>query len=274
MSSPGATRRIAVGIEYDGTRFAGWQRQPGPLTIQDAVQKALSAVADHPVAVTAAGRTDAGVHACGQVAHFDTTARRTVRGWVLGANSHLPPEVAIHWAMEVEPRFHARHTALGRTYRYCMLRRATRPAILRDRVCWIRSPLDVAAMHAGAQALVGEHDFSSFRAVECQSTTAMRHVDSISVQGDGALVVIEISANAYLHHMVRNIAGTLLMVGAGERAPGWIAETLAARDRTRAGITAPPAGLYLWQVRYPKSLQMPEIAPGRPWDMIAGQTWG
>jgi tRNA pseudouridine38-40 synthase len=151
-----------------------------------------------------------------------------------------------------------------------MLRRATRPAILRDRVCWIRSPLDPAAMHEAAQALVGEHDFSAFRAVDCQSTTPMRHVDAISVKGDGALVVIEISANAYLHHMVRNIAGSLLMVGAGERPPGWIRETLAARDRTRAGITAPAGGLYLWSVRYPKSLQIPEPVHGRPWAMIAG----
>ncbi len=171
MSKTGPTRRLAVGIEYDGTRYAGWQHQPGLLTIQDAVQKALSAVADHPVTVTAAGRTDAGVHACAQVAHFDTQAERPIRGWVLGANSHLPPDIAICWAMDVDRAFHARHTAQGRSYRYCMLRRATRPAILRDRVCWIRSPLDVEAMHEAAQALVGEHDFTSFRAVECQSTT-------------------------------------------------------------------------------------------------------
>jgi tRNA pseudouridine38-40 synthase len=267
-----APRRLAVGIEYDGTRFAGWQHQPGLLTIQDCVQQALSAVADHPVAVTAAGRTDAGVHACAQVAHFDTHAVRPVRGWVLGANCHLPPDVAINWALEVDPSFHARHTALGRTYRYCMLRRATRPAILRDRVCWIRSPLDVAAMHDGAQALVGEHDFTSFRAAECQSTTAMRHMDSISVTSDGPFVVIEVSANAYLHHMVRNIAGALLMVGAGERAPAWIGEALAARDRTRAGVTAPASGLYLWQVRYPKSLQVPEAGSGLPWAMISGHS--
>jgi len=266
----GPVRRLAVGIEYDGTRYAGWQHQPGRETIQDSVQKALSAVADHPVTVAAAGRTDAGVHACAQVAHFDTRADRPVRGWVLGANSHLPPDIAINWAMEVEHSFHARYTAQGRTYRYCILRRATRPAILRDRVCWTRAALDAAAMHEGAQALVGEHDFSSFRAVECQSTTPKRHVDSISVQADGPLVVLEISANSYLHHMVRNIVGTLMEVGAGERPPAWVAEILAARDRTRAGITAPAGGLYLWQVRYPKSLQVPETAFNRPWAMIAG----
>jgi tRNA pseudouridine38-40 synthase len=264
------TRRLAVGVEYDGTRYAGWQLQPGRQTIQDCVQKALSAVADHPLTVVAAGRTDAGVHACAQVAHFETLAERPVRGWVLGANSHLPPDIALNWAMEVEPAFHARHTAQGRTYRYCILRRATRPAILRDRVCWTRAALDVEAMHEGAQALVGEHDFTSFRSVECQSTTAVRHVDAISVKGEGPLVVIEISANAYLHHMVRNISGTLMTVGAGERPPGWVAQTLAARDRTRAGITAPASGLYLWRVRYPKSLQIPEPVQIRPWAMIAG----
>ncbi len=268
MSSP--VRRLAVGIEYDGTRYAGWQHQPGLETIQDSLQKALSAVADHPVTVAAAGRTDAGVHACAQVAHFDTRADRPVRGWVLGANSHLPSDIAVNWAMEVESSFHARHTAQGRTYRYCILRRATRPALLRDRVCWTRAALDAKAMHEGAQALVGEHDFSSFRAVECQSTTAMRHVDSISVKADGPLVVLELSANAYLQHMVRNIAGTLMEVGAGEKPPAWVAETLAAKDRSRAGITAPASGLYLWQVRYPKSLQIPETVPNRPWAMIAG----
>lgn len=270
MSSP--TRRLAVGIEYDGTRYAGWQHQPGLATIQDSVQKALSAVADHPVTVAAAGRTDAGVHACAQVAHFDTRAERPVRGWVLGANSHLPPDIAINWAMEVEPSFHARYTAQGRSYRYCMLRRATRPAILRDRVCWTRATLHVEAMHDAAQALVGEHDFSSFRAVECQSTTALRHVDSITVRGEGPLVVMEISANSYLHHMVRNIAGTLMQVGAGEHPPAWVSEILAAKDRSRAGITAPASGLYLWRVRYPPSLQVPEPVASRPWAMIAGQS--
>ena len=173
------------------------------------------------------------MHACAQVAHFDTQAERPIRGWVLGANSHLPPDIAISWAMEVESPFHARHTAQGRSYRYCMLRRATRPAILRDRVCWIRSPLDVEAMHEGAQALVGEHDFTSFRAVECQSTTAMRHVDAISVRADGPLVVIEISANAYLHHMVRNIAGHAAH-GRRGRAPAGLGGGDAGRPRPDA----------------------------------------
>jgi tRNA pseudouridine38-40 synthase len=265
----GPARRLAVGIEYDGTRYAGWQQQAGLATVQDSVQRALSAVADHGVSALASGRTDAGVHACAQVAHFDTTASRPVRGWVLGANSHLPPDIAVNWAREVEPSFHARHTALGRTYRYVMLRRATRPALSRDRVCWTRAALDVGAMHAAAQALVGEHDFTSFRSVECQSPTPMRHVDAISVTGHGPLTVLEISANAFLQHMVRNIAGTLMQVGAGEREPGWVAETLAARDRKRAGITAPAGGLYLWRVRYPPSLGIPQPAADEPWAMIA-----
>ena len=267
MNAP--RRRIAVGFEYDGTRYAGWQRQPGLPSIQESLESALATVADGPVTAVAAGRTDAGVHAASQVAHFDTTAERPVRGWVLGANSNLPPEISLHWAREVEPAFHARHTALARAYRYCFLKRATRPALLRDRVCWVRAELDVAAMHEAAQALVGEHDFTSFRAVECQAPTAMRHVDAIGVSGEGALVTIEVSANAFLQHMVRNIAGSLLQVGAGERPVDWIAQTLAARDRTRAGITAPAGGLYLWRVRYPPSLQIPELVPDRPWAMIA-----
>ncbi len=265
-----ALRRFAVGLEYDGTRYAGWQLQPGLPTIQDCLQQALSSVADHPVAAVAAGRTDAAVHATGQVAHFDTTADRPLRGWVLGANTHLPPDIALNWAIEVDRDFHARYTALARSYRYCLLQRATRPVLLRDRVCWVRATLEVAAMNEAAQVLVGEHDFSSFRAVECQSPTAKRHVDAIVVSGDGALVTIEITANAFLHHMVRNIAGSLLQVGEGKRSPNWIGQILAARDRSRAGVTAPAAGLYLWKVRYPASLQVPDLVPARPWAMIAG----
>jgi tRNA pseudouridine38-40 synthase len=263
-------RRIAVGLEYDGARYAGWQLQPGLPTIQDFVQRALAAVADHPVVVTCAGRTDSAVHATGQVGHFDTTASRPMRGWVLGANSHLPPDIAMHWSIEVDSGFHARHTALARSYRYCILQRATRPALLRERVWWVRTPLDAAAMHEAAQHLTGEHDFSSFRAAECQSATALRRIDSISVTADGPLVAIEVTANAFLHHMVRNIAGTLFEVGTGDRRPSWVADTLASRNRTRAGITAPACGLYLSAVRYPTSAGVPELVPLRPWAMIAG----
>jgi len=263
-------RRIAVGLEYDGTRFAGWQLQPGLLTIQDCVQSALSAVADHPVVVTCAGRTDAGVHAAAQVGHFETTAIRPMRGWVLGANSLLPPDIALHWAVEVDSRFHARHTALTRCYRYCILQRATRPALLRDRVCWVRARLDFAAMHDAAQRLVGEHDFSAFRSVECESRSTLRRIDSISVTQDGSLVAIDVTANAFLHHMVRNIAGTLLAVGTGAQPGAWVAEVLASCDRSRAGVTAPAQGLYLRAVRYPPSAGIPELVPDQPWAMIAG----
>ena len=265
-----AVRRLAVGLEYDGTRYAGWQTQPGLPSVQESLQQALSSVADHPVAAVAAGRTDAGVHALGQVAHFDVSVERPLRGWVLGANSHLPDDIAVNWAIEVERDFHARHTALARTYRYVILQRATRPALQRDRACWVRDALDAGAMHEAAQALVGEHDFSSFRAVECQSPTPMRHVDAISVAADGARITIEISANAFLQHMVRNIAGSLMQVGEGKRSPNWIGQLLAARDRKRAGATAPAAGLYLWKVRYPLSLQVPDADPAWPWAMIAG----
>ncbi|MGQ0383916.1 MAG: tRNA pseudouridine(38-40) synthase TruA [Gammaproteobacteria bacterium] len=264
-----STRRLAVGLEYDGTRYAGWQLQPGLRTIQDSLQRALSSVADHAVIAVCAGRTDGGVHAARQVAHFDTTADRPLRGWVLGCNSQLPADIALHWAREVEPSFHARHSALARTYRYCFLACPTRPALLRDRVCWLRETLDAGAMHVAAQGLVGEHDFSSFRAVECQSATPMRRIDAISVRADGPLVTLEVTANAFLHHMVRNIAGTLREVGTGARSPGSMAATLADRDRTQAGVTAPAGGLYLWQVSYPEALGIPQGGGFAPWAMIA-----
>ncbi|HLG52770.1 MAG TPA: tRNA pseudouridine(38-40) synthase TruA [Steroidobacteraceae bacterium] len=262
-------RRIAVGLEYDGTRYSGWQLQPGLPTIQELVQRALGTVADHPVKVSCAGRTDAAVHATGQVAHFDTGASRPMRGWVLGANGLLPPDIALNWAVEVDGQFDARRSALARSYRYCILRRATRPALLRDRVHWVRMPLDVPAMHAAAQCLVGEHDFSAFRSAECQAATARRRIDSISVTAEGALVTIEVTANAFLHHMVRNIAGTLLEVGAQGNAPARVAETLASRDRQRAGITASACGLYLCAVRYPPDAGIPVPAQARSWAMIA-----
>ncbi len=267
-----ARRRLAVGLEYDGARFAGWQLQPGLPTIQDHVQRALGSVANHPVATTCAGRTDAAVHAIGQVAHFDTISDRPMRGWVLGANGELPPEIAMLWAVEVDAQFHARHSAQARSYRYCILQRATRPALLRERVWWVRTELDAATMHEAAQQLVGEHDFSAFRAAECQSKTPRRRIHTISVAADGPLVTIEVTANAFLHHMVRNIVGTLHPVGTGEQKPAWVAEALASRDRARAGITAPAHGLYLARVRYAEDLGIPEFVQLPPWAMIAGQS--
>jgi tRNA pseudouridine38-40 synthase len=191
---------------------------------------------------------------------------------VLGANTNLPPEISVLWAVEADAQFHARHSAHARCYRYCILLRPTRPALLRDRVWWLRTPLDAAAMHEAAQALVGEHDFSAFRAAECQSKSPRRRIETIRVAAEGSLVTIEVTANAFLHHMVRNIVGSLVPVGAGEQPPAWLADVLASRDRARAGITAPALGLYLTRVRYPEALGIPEFVPPDPWAMIAGQS--
>jgi tRNA pseudouridine38-40 synthase len=249
--------RIAVGVEYDGTAYAGWQSQATVDSIQAQVERALSAVANHPVDATCAGRTDAGVHALGQVAHFDTTAVRSSRGWVLGANTHLPDDIALNWAIQVPAEFHARYSATARSYRYVILNRQTRSALARLRACLVHRALDAPAMHAAAQWLVGEHDFTSFRSAECQSRTPVRRVDSIRVVREGEFVIVDVTANAFLHHMVRNFAGALLSVGLGEAAPDWIRELVGLRDRTRAGVTAPPQGLYLRSIEYPASLGLP-----------------
>jgi tRNA pseudouridine38-40 synthase len=253
--------RIAIGIEYDGAAFSGWQRQGHARSVQAELEAALARVADHPVELTAAGRTDAGVHALQQVAHFDSPALRGERGWVLGTNSAAPADVGLLWARPVPDDFHARHSALARRYRYRILTQARRPVLERQRACWVRETLDAAAMHAAAQVLVGEHDFSAFRAAECQSPTPVRSLAAISVQRlDERRVEIEVSANAFLHHMVRNLAGSLLAVGRGERPPEWIGELLVGRDRRLAGVTAPPQGLYLAGVRYPAAYGLPESA--------------
>jgi tRNA pseudouridine38-40 synthase len=247
----GDPRRIAALVEYDGTDYAGWQSQAHAASVQDAVQNALAFVAGEPVVATCAGRTDAGVHATGQVIHFDTSAVRTPRAWVLGANTRLPAAIALQWAGEVAPGFHARHTALRRIYRYHILNRSARSALNRTRVAWIHRSLDAEAMHRAAQALLGEHDFSAFRSVECQSNTGVRRVERIVVHRAGDHVWLEIAANAYLHHMVRNIVGTLLEVQREADPFDAMARILAGADRRLAGATAPPAGLYLWRVEYP-----------------------
>lgn len=253
--------RIALGLEYDGSAFAGWQSQAHARGVQAVVEEALSKVADHAVAVTAAGRTDAGVHALAQVIHFDTSASRSERGWVRGATSYLPSQVSVLWARPVSDAFHARYSAQARRYRYVILNRVPRPALAAQRACWVRDPLDVARMQAGARHLIGEHDFSSFRASQCQSRTPMRHLHRISVERRGQLIVLEVCANAFLHHMVRNIAGVLIAIGTGERSPDWAAEVLAARDRTQGGVTAAAAGLYLVGVRYAAALGLPSEPP-------------
>ena len=249
--------RIAIGIEYDGSAYSGWQAQGHARSVQAEIEAALSRVADHPVEVTAAGRTDAGVHALEQVAHFDTQASRPLQAWVLGGNAWTPDDITLLWSHPVTDEFHARFGALSRSYVYRILNRPMRPALDRLRVCWRRRPLDAGPMHAAAQVLVGEHDFSAFRAAECQSRTPVRRLSRIAVAREGEFVTIEVTANAFLHHMVRNIAGTLLAVGAGEQPVEWVAEVLAGRDRTRAGVTAPPAGLYFAGVEYPPGFGLP-----------------
>jgi tRNA pseudouridine38-40 synthase len=248
---------IALGLEYDGSGFSGWQSQPGVATVQDSLEAALSRVADHPVKVHCAGRTDTGVHAVGQVVHFESDAARSPRSWVLGANVNLPPGISVIWAQAVAPGFHARFSALSRRYRYIILNRWVRPAVLRARVTWQRKPLDETRMQQAAAHLLGEHDFTSFRALACQSRSAIRNVYQLNVSRAADYIYIDIHANGFLYHMVRNIAGVLMSIGAGERPPAWAAELLSSRDRVQGGVTAPPDGLYLVHVTYPVRFDLP-----------------
>lgn len=242
--------RLALGIEYDGTEFSGWQRLTHGDTVQGALEKALSFVAAHPVEVTCAGRTDAGVHGRCQVVHFDTEVQRDLRGWVLGTCSNLPPSVAVLWAQPVDAAFHARFSARSRRYCYRILNRPVRAALEARYVTWERLPLDAARMHEAAQALVGEHDFSAFRAISCQAAHARREVLGVSVRREGDQVVIDIEANAFLHHMVRNIVGSLLPIGRGEQPASWMGELLEGRSREVAGPTALASGLTFIGPRY------------------------
>lgn len=244
--------RIALGVEYDGSRFHGWQtQQAGVRTVQLMLEKALSRVANEPVSVVCAGRTDTGVHATGQVVHFDTMASRPDHGWVMGANIHLPQDVSVLWARQVPDSFHARFSATGRTYRYWIINRLSRPAVMAGRVTWIHRPLDAERMHRAGQALLGKHDFTSYRTVHCQAKHPVRTLHSLQVERHGELVCIEVHADGFLHHMVRNIAGVLIAIGTGEQAETWAAEVLMHKDRTRGGVTAAPDGLYFHRVDYP-----------------------
>ena len=258
--------RFALGIEYDGSGFSGWQRLDRPdqprrrseATLQAELEQALSFVAGHRVDTVCAGRTDAGVHAACQVVHFDTAAQRDPRGWMLGTTSRLPAAASVLWCVPVADDFSARFSARARRYRYRLLNRPVRPALQRQYLSWERLPLDAGAMHRAAQALVGEHDFSAFRAVQCQAPHARRDLQRIAVQRDGDLVEIEVQANAFLHHMVRNIVGSLLPVGRGEAAEDWPAALLAGGDRTLAGPTAPPDGLVFVGPLYPAGCGLPQ----------------
>lgn len=256
--------RLALGIEYDGSAFAGWQFQSHARSVQGELQQALSRVADHPVELTAAGRTDAGVHALEMVAHFETTAERSLHAWVLGANANVSSEVSVLWAHPVPGHFNARHDALSRRYLYRILNRPQRPALERARACWIRHGLDAERMHEAAQALLGHQDFSAFRASECQSSTPIRNLTDIAVERSGDYVDLSVQANAFLHHMVRNIAGSLIFVGRGERPVEWVRDVLASRDRRLAGPTASPQGLYFVGAEYPPGFGLPSYTLRRP----------
>lgn len=242
--------RIALGIEYDGTDFLGWQRLTVGASVQAEVERALSKIAAHPVQVSCAGRTDTGVHARCQVVHFDTTAQRDMRGWVLGGCSLLPTSVAVMWAQQVVPEFHARYAARSRRYRYRILNRPIRAALDARRVTWERLPLDAERMHAAIQALLGMHDFTAFRALSCQAKHPRRSVLAAGVRREGEQLLVDIEANGFLHHMVRNIVGSLLMIGRGERPVAWMAELLAGCNRSVAGPTAPSSGLTFIGPRY------------------------
>ena len=249
--------RIALGIEYDGSRFLGWQTQPGGGAVQDALEPALSGIAGESLSVTCAGRTDRGVHAREQVVHFDTQAARPESAWVRGVNATLPASVAVLWAREVPPEFHARYAARARTYRYVLLNRPVRPALAARYAGWFHAALDVAAMRDAAARLVGEHDFSAFRSAECQAKSPVRTLHALEIEARGERIDFVVRANAFLHHMVRNLVGTLIYVGKGKHPAAWAGEVLEGRDRARAAPTFAPEGLYLEKVEYEARWNLP-----------------
>jgi len=254
--------RIACGVEYDGAGFSGWQRQhSGVRTVQASLERALAAVADHPVAITCAGRTDAGVHATTQVFHFDTRAGRSEKAWVMGTNTALRDDVSLRWARPVADSFHARYSARGRRYRYVIVEGWNRPALWRERAMWCHERLDETRMQSAAGHLLGEHDFTSFRSAACQARHPVRRLDSIRVLRRGPAVVIDVTGNAFLHNMVRIIAGTLLAIGRRQRPVEWTGELLAARDRRQAATTLPPYGLYFVGPTYPAAFELPPPCP-------------
>lgn len=249
--------RVALGLEYDGSGFAGWQWQPGRRTVQAELEAALSRVAASPVKVVCAGRTDTGVHATAQVIHFDTTVLRKPYSWMMGANAWLPADARVIWAREVPAAFHARTSVIARHYRYVILNRGMSSALRRQQLTRVYLPLDIRPMRQAAGYLIGEHDFSSFRAQGCQSKSPNRYLHFIHVQREGERVTIDLCANAFLHHMVRNIAGVLIDVGTGKQPASWVADVLRARDRAQGGVTAPPDGLYFAGVHYPDVFGLP-----------------
>jgi tRNA pseudouridine38-40 synthase len=264
--------RIAVGVEYDGGAYSGWQIQAAAASVQQQIQLALARVADAPVEVTCAGRTDAGVHARAQWAHFDTPAVRRERAWVLGANTHLPADIAVRWARAVPDHFHARYSALSRSYRYLILNRTARSALAGGRAWCVHRSLDATAMAVAAGALIGEHDFSAFRSAECQARSPVRRLYQLDVRRSGDWLVIDVRANAFLHHMVRNIVGVLVAVGNGSASTQRAREQLESRQRSSGEATAPACGLYLWQVEYPPQFGLPEDSAMI--DFSGAEPWG
>lgn len=255
-------QRIALGIRYDGAAYHGWQVQDELSTVQFALERALSRVANHPVNVVCAGRTDAGVHATSQIIHIDTDADRENRSWVFGANSNLPPDIRALWAKPVSLDFHARFSAMARRYRYLLYNDDIRPGILRHFVGWYHKPLDEERMQTAANYLLGEHDFSAFRGAGCQAKHPVRTLREFIITRQRRLLIIEVQANAFLLHMVRNMVGTLLAVGSGDKSPEWVEQVLLLRDRREGGMTIAPSGLYLVSVDYPAEFGLPETPVG------------
>lgn len=250
--------RVALGVEYDGRPFNGWQSQADGQTVQDTLQHSLSQISGDPISVIAAGRTDTGVHALEQVVHFDTQAQRPLTAWVRGANALLPDSIAVLWAHPVPDEFHARFSAQERSYRYVLINRATRLAIHAGKAGWYHSPLDVAAMQVAAQFLIGKHDFSAFRAAQCQAKSPVKHLRQLDIRREGDMLIFDVSADAFLHHMVRNMVGCLVYVGKGKHAPDWITEVLDSRERTFAAPTFAPEGLYLRRITYDAKWRLPQ----------------
>ncbi|MCG6861261.1 MAG: tRNA pseudouridine(38-40) synthase TruA [Chromatiaceae bacterium] len=253
-----AATRIAMGIEYDGSSFRGWQIQNKERTVQEQLERAIATVADHEIRVHCAGRTDAGVHALEQVIHFDTRAHRSERSWILGTNVNLPPDVNVLWAKPVSLEFHARFCATARHYLYLMLSRPTRSSLMRNRAVWVHRALDLNRMRRAAVDLVGEQDFSSFRALGCQAKSPVRRVHYVSLERRDQMLELRIGADGFLHHMVRNIVGVLLAVGYGDKPVSWVCELLQLCDRSRGGVTAPPQGLYFVRADYPDFHGLPQ----------------
>lgn len=255
--------RYAIGIDFNGRAYRGWQtQQPGVRTVQETLEGAIARVADHPVTVIAAGRTDAGVHAAGMVAHFDSAASRSERSWLLGVNTQLPEDIALRWITPVSEDFHARFRAVARRYRYVIYNHPLRSSLLAGMVTWHYHDLDLGRMQAAAHYLVGRHDFSSFRAIGCQARHPNRDVHFLTLTQRGPLIVLDIQADGFLHHMVRNIVGVLMAIGQGKAEPDWAREVLEARDRTLGGVTAPPDGLYFVDALYPESFSLPRDPVG------------